>query len=738
MAMAAATLFLLLMAAFESGGAQFFGDSVNVRVVAREGGAFQMAIQHRQNGRSNCTNNNNFTCESGSCSEFTASPAQQGDASAAGGWCQSEAHLTADIQSGTKRIDLRNSGCCWTSNVEGARDWSSSLRLDLGVRSDTRALNNCPVTTSVSSLRVPENCFSQIRLLAHDPDGDRVRCTFINSTGPEILLDTSHCTITKNQNLSVGVHVLEVKLEDLPTRNITLTYHDGTSVAMDTTGGDSLCSVTLQFTLEILPSVANCKLGDGTPIFLSKTPSHGDVLHASVGQPFRMEVQAEAQSDSIHDFQVSGPQNMSKEVHSGRRAEMTLSWTPQESDLRTVNAVCFTAEASQSQSDMRCAVIMVSRSTISQGTGGVTCAAEQMTVFLEKASIPGIDVRYLQLKDPSCKLTSNSTHIMGTISFRACGTELEDQGDYMVFKNQIKSFELAKEVIIRRKTVEIDFACQFPKSAVVTNFYTLRNSDYIFSESSFGSFGYSFNVFKDGNFTDRYESSSYPVEKQLMQPIYMGIAAESELPNLELFVESCRATPDDNPENPMFYDLIKDGCFQDETVKVYPSDQMSFHFDFLMFKFTGNYDMVYVRCLVLLCDSQSSSSRCTQGCLQEPSRRRKRSAGGETNGHYITQGPFQLVEQGQPDGAKKAADLDAATTDGVPPSDAWPTTPVPPVSQERRVWEEDAREVLRSDVSTVMFAGTFLASVLLLVVVVVQCVRRRSPEDRKALLKEYM
>lgn len=55
------------------------------------------------------------------------------------------------------------------------------------------------------------------------------------------------------------------------------------------------------------------------------------------------------------------------------------------------------------------------------------------------------------------------------------------------------------------------------------------------------------------------KASAYPVEVKLLQTVFMGIQAQSELPNVKLFVESCKATPDDNPENVLSYDLIKNG-----------------------------------------------------------------------------------------------------------------------------------------------------------------------------------
>lgn len=129
----------------------------------------------------------------------------------------------------------------------------------------------------------------------------------------------------------------------------------------------------------------------------------------------------------------------------------------------------------------------------------------------------------------------------------------------MVFKNRINSFVQPNEVIVRRRTIKIDFSCEFPKTISISSYYNLHNSDYIFTESSFGSFGYAFDIYRDNNFTNKVEPSAYPVQVMLMDTIYMGIQANSELPNVTVFVESCKATPDDNPNNGVSYDLIKNG-----------------------------------------------------------------------------------------------------------------------------------------------------------------------------------
>jgi len=44
----------------------------------------------------------------------------------------------------------------------------------------------------------------------------------------------------------------------------------------------------------VLPPIPNCEEGHVQPMFLSRTPSHGDVLHATVGQMFQLFAEAQA------------------------------------------------------------------------------------------------------------------------------------------------------------------------------------------------------------------------------------------------------------------------------------------------------------------------------------------------------------------------------------------------------------------------------------------------------------
>ncbi|XP_068446683.1 uncharacterized protein [Clinocottus analis] len=731
-----ALLALLLALLSPATALDFYGDSVTfMPPLKQKDGSFKVTFRRRQNGRSSCKDQSSLSCEDASCSGLSEDAVQQTDRDATGKnrWCQSE--RSATVSSSNTSFSLRDSGCCWSSNMEGRTNWTSSAELDLGRRSDSHAINGCPVTATVSSLRVPQNCFSKLSLLAHDPDGDLVRCRFASaaSAPANFVLDKNKCELTASGKVAVGGHVFELLLEDFPRKNITLTYADGTTARREAsdTSATPLCKVKLQFSLEIVVSIPNCEAGHALPVFLSQTPSDGDLLYASVGKSFQLSAHAQARHTSVHDFQVSGPGKMTKEFTKSRegKASATLSWTPDLKDLYRAVPVCFTAESNETQSDMRCVVVIVTQASLLQGKASVKCSPNKMSVVLEKASMPGIDENFLHLTDSSCSLSSNGTHIMGETSFSACGTKLVDNGDFLVFKNEINSFVLPSEVIVRRKKVRVDISCQFPKSISISNYFNLHKSDYVFTESSFGSFGYTFEIFTNSNFTTKVAPMAYPVEVKLMDMIYMGIQAQSTLEKVTLFVESCKATPDDNPNNTNSYDILKNGCKQDETFKVYKSDQNTFNFEVQAFKFTGNLDQVYITCTLILCEPESSFSRCSQGCLSDPSRRRrKRSLNKETVGHSVTQGPFRFVRQ---------ADSNAAVADNVPlMKNSVPLAAVNPIYPNVKVSERGwgIKEILNTNISTVVFACTFFVLLALLVVVVGFFIMKRKDEDRRSLL----
>ncbi|XP_068506585.1 uncharacterized protein [Syngnathus scovelli] len=765
--MAVGVLLLMLMVGLGlTLSEDFHGDSISfIKPHKDPDGNIKVAFHHRQNGKNNCVQPSTFTCEE--CASVINSLVMQTDQdnTGRGRWCQSDRLVLANVLLNASHISLSNTGCCWATNNDMKTNWTAHAHLDLRTRSDTEALNNCPVTTTVSSLRVPQNCFSNIHLLAYDPDGDHVKCHLTADTAVHnISLNENTCTLEKTGHVRDGVYVFEIMLMDFPTQRISLSYANGTSTYWEKADENAspLCKLKLQFLLEILPSLPNCELGHVQPKFLDPTPKHGYVLHATVGDKVILYAKVQAYRATINGFQVSGPHDMKKEFSDDEygKAELTLTWTPQYSDEYRVSPICFTAETNECQSEMRCVVVMVSKtkffndfshrkdeastaSFTATGKTVVTCTANQMMVAIERSTLPGVDANSLSLNDPSCLVTYNATHIIGSVLFSNCGTTIEDKENYIFFQNQIQAVHDPLKIVFRRKAVKIRFSCQFPKRASISSNYNVEKSDYIFSDSRFDSFSYSFDVYTDGNFTNQVQPTAYPVQVEFLQNIYLGLKAETELANVSLFLDSCTATPDNRPDNDDLYDLIKDGCVKDQSLRVTMVDNLSYHLDFQAFRFDGDHDQVYITCKVLMCDVNDPLSRCTMGCLNEQFRRRRRAVGMQTSTQSLTQGPFQFVSKAVPSGTvhhnnsemKKAEiiQVDVRKNDDMDFVDNMKKSDVPmPVSGRTklcRVW----MEIISTNISTLVLGSAYL-SVVVSAVVVAYYIEKRNREDQKLLL----
>ncbi|XP_077419318.1 uncharacterized protein LOC144050161 isoform X2 [Vanacampus margaritifer] len=750
--MAAGVILLMLLAILGSTSAEdFHGDSISFLKPHKEpDGSIKVAFHYRRNGRNNCVHPSTFTCEA--CTSVVNSIVTQTDWDNTGKsrWCQLDRLTMVNVLMNMSHISLSNTGCCWATNNDIRTNWTTHAHLDLRTRSDTEALNNCPVTTTVSSLRVPQNCFSNIHLLAYDPDGDHVKCHLsADAAVHNITLNENTCTLEKTGHVSVGVYVFELMLEDFPTKNISLSDANGTWTYWENSDENAvpLCKLKLQFLLEILPSLPNCELGHVQPKFLDPTPKHGYVLHATVGEKLVLHAKAQAHHATIDDFQVSGPHTMKKQFSDGEhgKAEFTITWTPQRSDAYRVVPVCFTAETNESQSEMRCVVVMVSKPTPFHGK--MTCTANQMMVAIEIWTLPDVDVNYLSLNEPSCLVTHNATHIIGSTLFSNCGTTIEDEEKYIFFRNQIQTLRDPLKIVSRGKTVKIEFSCQFPKTATISSNYNVEKSDYIFSDSRFDSFSYSFDVYTDGKFTSKVQPSAYPVQVEFLQNIYLGLKAESKLANVSLFLDSCRATPDDNPDNADFYDLVKDGCVTDPSLRVETVDKLSYHLEFQAFRFDGDNDQVYITCTVLMCEVNDPVSRCAMGCLNEQFRRRRRAVGVQTSIQSLTQGPFQFVNEAVPSGAvhhsnsqMKIADAERIQADvrnNTNVVDVMEKSDAPmPVSGDTKLSGRrmEIKEMLSTNFSTMVFGSVCALFVVVSAVVVTYYARKSKGDDQKPLL----
>ncbi|XP_045897912.1 ZP domain-containing protein-like [Micropterus dolomieu] len=310
---------------------------------------------------------------------------------------------------------------------------------------------------------------------------------------------------------------------------------------------------------------------------------------------------------------------------------------------------------------MRCVLVDIGTTQV---VANVICSQSTMTVEVEKSSFSGLNEDHLRLSDPTnaaCSLRthSNSTHIIAVIPLNACGTQIEEDDDNLIFKNEITTIDNTEDLITRKQLLEVHFFCQYPKRVNVTLGYTKHRKSVTVWEKGVGMLTYRFEFFPDNQFQTMIDPNSYPVEFDVGSRIYMQIDATSSVNTTELFVESCSAAPYDNPNYRPIYSIIENGCKVDSTVEIYSSTHdRQFRIGMEAFKFRGLHDQMYISCSVLMCEVGDPNSRCSQGCINSTSpdsqhhNHQKREAATQSLRHLVSQGPLRFRRSAENTGSR--------------------------------------------------------------------------------------
>lgn len=146
---------------------------------------------------------------------------------------------------------------------------------------------------------------------------------------------------------------------------------------------------------------------------------------------------------------------------------------------------------------------------------------------------------------------------------------LQEDEEHLIFKNEITTVDDSGALITRKHNLEVEFYCQYPKKGNVSLGFTAHRTMVEVFDKGFGTFTYQFEFYPNNQFRSIIDPSSYPLEYDVGQKIYMEIDASSIVNDTEMFVESCRASPYDNPNSQPTYSIIEDGYACAEGSEVY-------------------------------------------------------------------------------------------------------------------------------------------------------------------------
>ncbi|XP_077842538.1 uromodulin isoform X1 [Macaca mulatta] len=282
------------------------------------------------------------------------------------------------------------------------------------------------------------------------------------------------------------------------------------------------------------------------------------------------------------------------------------------------------------------------------------CGANDMKVSLGKCQLKslGFEKVFMYLSDSRCSGFNDRDNrdwvsVVTPTRDGPCGTVLTRNETHATYSNTLY---LADEIIIRDRNIKINFACSYPLDMKVSLKTSLQpvvrcgqrgslrplddstpkplnhellswSSHQPFSPGSVlnirvggtGMFTVRMALFQSPSYTQPYEGSSVTLSTEAF--LYVGTMLDGgDLSRFALLMTNCYATPSGNATDPLKYFIIQDRCPQtkDSTVQVVENGESSQgRFSVQMFRFAGNYDLVYLHCEVYLCDTMNEKCKPT-------------------------------------------------------------------------------------------------------------------------------
>ena len=114
------------------------------------------------------------------------------------------------------------------------------------------------------------------------------------------------------------------------------------------------------------------------------------------------------------------------------------------------------------------------------------------------------------------------------------------------------------EDITRDRTIEIPVECRMQKDGLASISFHPDTSKIVYSEEGYGQFSFNLQLYQDSSFTNPYPSEAYPIDVKLRDVLHFEADVSAEQ-GLELFVESCVATPTNDPYSSPRYGFLEDG-----------------------------------------------------------------------------------------------------------------------------------------------------------------------------------
>ncbi|XP_058605514.1 deleted in malignant brain tumors 1 protein-like isoform X2 [Onychostoma macrolepis] len=280
-------------------------------------------------------------------------------------------------------------------------------------------------------------------------------------------------------------------------------------------------------------------------------------------------------------------------------------------------------------------------SSLTADQGRVDCSSDNMVIVIQRSYLNslGLSANDLYVDDHLCRPSISSTEVVFSFPLDACGTTKEMVNGYVSYTNNVRASPSQLGEITRQSQFLLRVGCRMEPDTMVQIFY--KASEIINANiTGTGRFNASIAFYTSSSFYQQIYGSPYEVN--LNQLLYVQVKLNRPDNSLDLFLDTCVASPNPDDFKDRSYDLLRNGCPIDNTYYFYTNGQHYYaQFRFQAFKFLRTHAYVYLQCKVIICPDNDYNSRCRQGCRY----RRKRSLDGTYHTNTVTLGPIKLNGQ---------------------------------------------------------------------------------------------
>ncbi|XP_067285699.1 uncharacterized protein [Pseudorasbora parva] len=260
-----------------------------------------------------------------------------------------------------------------------------------------------------------------------------------------------------------------------------------------------------------------------------------------------------------------------------------------------------------------------------------TCESSSGSISVSRCQLfeAGFPADVLHLNDPSCKGTVRN----GRVEFKfdndehICGTNLVANSTHFIYDNFILGTPKSGGLISREKILKLSFRCVYPQTHTLSMNVEINSLESIVHKTlpaGEGRYRVRMIPYQDEEFIRPFTGR---VDAELDQEMHVEVRVEGvDSRQFALVMDTCWATPENDPDYSLRWDLIRSECPNpdDDTVELLQNGvSTSSRFSFRMFIFTANSTKLYLHCAVHLC--LRSSNRCSLDCASGHQRREGRS-----------------------------------------------------------------------------------------------------------------